>query len=56
MQEIDREEMMITTGGGISITGAMIEAISGVIQVVFGIGQALGGAIRRISSNKLCKF
>ncbi len=56
MQEIDKEEMMITIGGGVSVTGAMIEAISGVIQVIFGIGQAVGGAIRRISSNQLCKF
>ena len=56
MQEIDRSEMMMVTGGGISITCAMIEAVSGVIQTIFGIGQAVGGAIRRISSNKLCKF
>ena len=56
MKEIERSEMMEITGGGVSITGAMIEALSGVIQTIFGIGQALGGAIRRISSDKLCKF
>ena len=56
MEEITKYEMMKTCGGGLSITGALVEAVSGVIEVVFGIGQALGSAIRRISGNKLCGF
>ena len=56
MQEIKKQESMVIIGGGVSITGALVEAVSGVIEVVFGIGQALGSAIRRISGNKLCGF
>ncbi len=42
--------------GGASITGAILSSIKGCISVVFEIGQAVGGAIRRISTGNLCKF
>ena len=55
MEEITKYEMMKTCGGGVSITGALVEAISGCIQVIFGIGQAVGSSFRRIKDNKLCE-
>ncbi len=56
MDELKKKDMMLIIGGGVSITGALIEAISSCIEVIFGIGKAVGGAIRRISGNKLCEF
>ena len=43
-------------GGGWSPSGAFLNAIKSCISTVFEVGQALGGAIRRISSGNLCRF
>lgn len=43
-------------GGGEGITGTVISAFKDMFKTIFEIGENLGGALRRISSNKLCKF
>ncbi len=42
--------------GGASLTGAFLSSIKGCISVVFNLGQAVGGAIRRIATGNLCSF
>lgn len=56
MQVLKKESMQKIIGGGVSMSGAIVSAIKGYINAVFAIGQAVGGAIRRISSGNLCKF
>lgn len=56
MLEIKNEEMKNIIGGGINFTGAIISALKGFISPIFEIGQAVGGAIRRVSSGNLCNF
>ncbi len=56
MENLDKENMKMIIGGGVSITGSLISAVTDLIKTIYGIGQALGGAIRRIQSNNLCKF
>ena len=56
LKDIQKEEMMKIVGGGTDISGAILNAISGCIETIFGIGQAVGSAIRRIRSGNLCKF
>jgi len=56
MQELESDVMKNMIGGGISFSGAVLSAIRGFISPIFEIGQAVGGAIRRISSGNLCKF
>lgn len=56
MQEINLENTKIIIGGAVSFSGAVISAIRGYVNTIFSIGQAVGGAIRRISSGNLCKF
>ena len=34
----------------------LLSALKGFITPIFEVGQALGGAIRRISSGKICQF
>lgn len=55
MKNLEIVEMKKIIGGG-SLTSAMISALKGFTSVFFEIGQAVGGAIRRISANKLCSF
>ena len=43
-------------GGGLSITGTLLNAIRSGINAIFEVGQALGGAVRRISTGNVCKF
>lgn len=54
--EINKELTKKIIGGGISFTGALLSALKGFITPIFEVGQSLGGAIRRISSGKLCSF
>jgi len=56
MNNLNNEEMKNITGGGISVTGAFLSSIKGCISVMFEIGQAVGGAVRRITSGSLCNF
>ncbi len=56
MEELEKETMKRIIGGGTDISGAILNAISGCIETIFGIGQAVGSAIRRIKSGNLCKF
>ena len=52
--QINEEKNII--GGGSSFSGPIFNAFKGVVMTFFEIGQAVGGAIRRISTNNLCKF
>ena len=56
MKELKYYEAKEIIGGGTSFTGAVLSAIRGCINAVFEIGQAVGGAIRRISTGNLCRF
>ena len=56
MNKLELEEMKNIVGGGLSVSGAFLSSIKGCISVVFEVGQAVGGAIRRIASGRLCSF
>ncbi len=56
MKKLSIIETKKIIGGGISLTGAFLSSIKGCISVVFEIGQAVGGAIRRMTTGNLCKF
>ena len=50
---LNKEKMII--GGG-NLSGAIVSALKGYIMNIFNIGQAVGGAVRRIATRNLCKF
>lgn len=56
MKEINIENTKIIIGGGLNLTGTLLNAFKGLASTIFEIGQAVGGAIRRIGSGNLCKF
>ena len=56
MKELNIVESKEIIGGGVSVSGAFLSSIKGCITVVFEVGQAVGGAIRRIASGRLCGF
>lgn len=56
MQEINLNETHNIIGGGLNITGTLISAVRGYINTILIVGQTVGGAIRRLTSNNLCKF
>jgi len=56
MRNLNNEEAKKIIGGATNITGTLINAFKGIVSTFFEIGQAVGGAIRRISSNNLCNF
>lgn len=56
MKEINVENAKIIIGGGINFTGTLLNSFKGLANTIFEIGQAVGGAIRRIGSGNLCKF
>ena len=48
------DDELITLIGGFSITGTIINAFTSAGKFIYSMGQHLGSAIRRISSNKMC--
>ena len=56
MESLNILETKKIIGGGYSISGAVLSALKGCASAVFEVGQALGGAIRRITTGNLCRF
>ena len=56
MKKFNIETTKMIIGGGLNLSGAIISAFKGFANTIFEIGQAVGGAIRRIGSGNLCKF
>ena len=56
MRQINLEKTKIIIGGGISFSGAVLNAVKGCITTVMEIGRAVGSAIRRIGSGNLCSL
>ena len=52
----DDYELMIIMGGGLNITGTLINAFLSVGKFIYQVGQGLGSSIRRIGSKKLCRI
>lgn len=56
MKNIELENTKIIVGGGLNLTGTILNAFKGLANSIFEIGQAVGGAFRRIKTGNLCKF
>ena len=56
MMKVEINEAKRIIGGANGITGAILSGFKGIFSIFFEMGQAFGGAIRRISSNNLCQF
>ncbi len=54
MSKVDEEKLDIICGGGTSITGTLVSAITDVIKVLYDAGHAVGSSIRRIKEKELC--
>ena len=54
MKEIKKEDLNIISGGNLSVSGPVINAVVNVIKVLKDAGYQLGSGIRRISENNLC--
>ena len=52
MKKINKKEMYSIKGGAFNYT--MLNAIARVASTMFTIGQAIGSAVRRMTSNKYC--
>ncbi len=54
MKELQEEQLTEITGGDISVSGPILNAVVNVINVIKEAGYSLGSGIRRISEDKLC--
>ena len=50
----DKELRQIS--GGSDIASTFLKYLTDAVEAVFGIGQKVGGAIRRIATNNVCPF
>lgn len=53
MKKIELQEMY-TIVGGISITSALLNALTNAASTIFDVGKALGSSIRRFYTGSLC--
>ena len=54
MINIEQSELK-TIIGGASFSGAIVNALTGLVKYVYSLGQSLGSSIRRITTKKMCK-
>ncbi len=54
MKELQEEQLTEITGGDITVSGPILNAVVNVINVIKEAGYSLGSGIRRISEDKLC--
>lgn len=54
MKKLKQEETKQITGGAVSYTSA-INAVIKAITTLFSVGQAVGSALRRVTSGSYCK-
>lgn len=52
----NKEELLKIIGGGINLSGAILNAFKGCATTIMDIGRNLGSAIRRIYDGSLCKI
>ena len=52
----DDYELMFIVGGGLNITGTLVNAFLSVGKFIYQVGQGLGSSIRRIGCRKLCRI
>ena len=50
------ETQLAEINGGASLSGSFINSFTDAIKTVYGIGQDLGGSMRRIATGNLCKI
>lgn len=55
MIEIDINNLALIEGGS-SISGTLINALTGGIKIILELGRSLGSAIKRGSSGKYCRL
>jgi hypothetical protein len=49
-----KEEKLCNTYGGTSITGSLVDAVVGVVRVIYDVGKNFGFSIRRLTEGELC--
>ena len=54
MERMEELELIELNGGGINITGVLVNALTNAGKAIYELGRSLGDSIRRISANKLC--
>ena len=55
MNKIELEDTKTLIGGGVSFTGAVLNAFKSLIETFFEIGRAVGSSIRRVDEHDLCE-
>lgn len=54
MREIEKEELYLIKGGGVSFTGTVLNALSTLTKTMLEVGRSLGSSLRRSLTNNLC--
>lgn len=55
MNKLNNNELDVIDGGA-TLSGTLINAITGAGKFIYGIGQALGSSIRRIAGGNYCSL
>ena len=53
MNKIDNRKLESIIGGS-SISGTIINAVSGIVKIFFDVGKSVGSSFRRITERKMC--
>lgn len=53
MIKLENDELKLIVGGA-SFSGAIVNALTGIVKYVYSLGQSLGSSVRRIASGKMC--
>lgn len=54
MREIEKEELYLISGGGVSFSGTILNGISNLVKALLETGRSLGSSLRRSATDNLC--
>lgn len=54
MNKIENDELKVIIGGALNFSGAIVNALTGIVKYVYSLGQSLGSSIRRIVTGNMC--
>lgn len=55
MNKLNRNDLFLIKGGNLNfLTGALINGITKLIEVIYDVGKGLGSSISKIKNNRYC--
>ena len=54
MNKLEHDDLIMIIGGGLNITGVLVNAFTNAGKFIYSLGQTFGSSLRRIGEKNVC--